>query len=142
DLDEDGAAEDFAAESSDPFAQSQQVDDARSSDEGLSEREIFEREAREDAELERRAMEVAASRTAARAAITPRRRVEEPPSEAPSDLDLFGAPVRTERESKAWTYAVVPLLLLLLGQWVHSYRATLARHPTIGPPLLTLYHSL
>src|SRR5690606_1573739 len=120
DLEDESAAEYPATESLDPFAEPQRFDDAGPSDEGLSEREIFEREAREDAELERRAMEAASARSAARAAITPRQRVTEPSSETPSDLDLFGAPVRTERESKVWTYAVVPLLLLLLVQWVHS----------------------
>jgi hypothetical protein len=35
-----------------------------------------------------------------------------------------------------------PLLLLLLGQVVHNYRATLARHPTIGAPLQSIYSAL
>jgi predicted Zn finger-like uncharacterized protein len=56
--------------------------------------------------------------------------------------DLFAPPVRRHAEPKIWRYLAAPLVLLLIAQWIHSYRATLARHPTIGAPLLSLYHGL
>lgn len=64
--------------------------------------------------------------------------VDEEPAE---DVDLLTPPPR-KRSSWVWRVLVVPLALLLIAQWVHNYRATLARHPTIGAPLLSLYHRL
>jgi predicted Zn finger-like uncharacterized protein len=62
--------------------------------------------------------------------------------EEESDLDF--APPRPQRQQSAriWSMLAPPLLLLLLGQVVHNYRATLARHPTIGAPLQSIYSAL
>lgn len=56
-----------------------------------------------------------------------------------ADIELFGLPARRKKESRIWRMLALPLVLLLVLQWVHSYRATLARHPTIGEPLLAAY---
>lgn len=58
------------------------------------------------------------------------------------DVDLLAPPVRRETHSKVWGFLVAPLVLLLIAQWVHSHRHTLARHPTIGEPLRSAYQSL
>jgi predicted Zn finger-like uncharacterized protein len=60
--------------------------------------------------------------------------------DASSDELLALQPRRT-KQPKVWHVLALPLLLLLIGQWVHSYRATLARHPVIGPPLLATYEA-
>ncbi len=64
------------------------------------------------------------------------RPVEEP------EVDLFAAPTRGESQSKLWRFLAIPLVLLLIVQWVHNYRGTLARHPTLGAPLLSIYGAL
>ena len=63
-------------------------------------------------------------------------------AEEESDLD-FSAP-RSQRQPAAriWNILAPPLMLLLLVQVVHNYRATLARHPTIGAPLQSIYSAL
>lgn len=61
-------------------------------------------------------------------------------SQTHDDLLELRPPVK--KSSAIWHVLALPLLLLLIGQWVHSYRATLARHPTIGPPLLAAYEAL
>ena len=63
-------------------------------------------------------------------------------AEEESDLD-FAAP-RSQRQPAAriWNILAPPLMLLLLVQVVHNYRATLARHPTIGAPLQRIYSTL
>ncbi len=63
------------------------------------------------------------------------------PTEPGPDTELF-APVKRPPQSRVWRYLFVPLVLLLIAQWVHSNRATLARHPTIGEPLLSVYRAL
>lgn len=63
------------------------------------------------------------------------------PTEPGPDAELF-APVKRARQSAIWRFLFVPLVLLLIAQWVHSNRATLARHPTIGEPLLSVYRAL
>lgn len=60
--------------------------------------------------------------------------------ESSADLDLF-AP-RPQPQPIIWKLLAAPLALLLILQWAHNYRATLARHPTIGPPVLEVYRSL
>lgn len=61
---------------------------------------------------------------------------------ADQELLTLSRPERSENRSRVWHILVVPLALLLIAQWVHSYRATLARHPTIGAPLQSVYQSL
>jgi predicted Zn finger-like uncharacterized protein len=62
--------------------------------------------------------------------------------EQESDLDF--APPRSQRQQSAriWSMLAPPLALLLLVQVVHNYRATLARHPTLGAPLQSVYSAL
>lgn len=56
----------------------------------------------------------------------------------------FDFPTREPGEpaSAIWKILAVPLVLLLLAQVVHHYRADLARHPQIGAPLQSLYGAL
>lgn len=58
----------------------------------------------------------------------------------------FDFPTQQRNESEAvarvWKIVAVPLVLLLLVQVVHHYRATLARHPTLGAPLQSAYAAL
>jgi predicted Zn finger-like uncharacterized protein len=62
-------------------------------------------------------------------------------SDDASQDDLLALQPRRTKQSKIWHVLALPLLLLLIGQWAHSYRATLARHPVIGPPLLSAYEA-
>jgi predicted Zn finger-like uncharacterized protein len=63
-------------------------------------------------------------------------------AEEENDLDF--SPPRAQRQPAAriWNILAPPLMLLLLVQVVHNYRATLARHPTIGAPLQSIYSAL
>jgi predicted Zn finger-like uncharacterized protein len=63
-------------------------------------------------------------------------------AEEENDLDF--SPPRPQRQPAAriWNILAPPLMLLLLVQVVHNYRATLARHPTIGAPLQSIYSAL
>jgi predicted Zn finger-like uncharacterized protein len=85
------------------------------------------------------------SRTAERTTGSPRfaqRRAAADAADQSTEVDLFGSPVRKAATPKLWRFLAAPLVLLLIVQWVHSYRATLARHPTIGAPLISAYHAL
>ena len=64
--------------------------------------------------------------------------VDETPA---ADFD-FPTQQHTETTSAAWKILVAPLVLLLLVQVVHHYRADLARHPQIGAPLQSIYGAL
>jgi hypothetical protein len=57
------------------------------------------------------------------------------------DFD-FPTQQRSEATSPFWKILAVPLVLALLVQVVHHYRATLARHPQIGAPLQSIYGAL
>src|SRR5690606_31337201 len=59
-------------------------------------------------------------------------------TEALSEIDLLPYP-RRSRAAWAWKVLAAPLALLLVAQLVHHHRATLARHPRVGPPLMKLY---
>src|SRR5690606_21973969 len=48
----------------------------------------------------------------------------------------------SEPTSALWKVLAVPLVLLLLVQVVHHYRADLARHPQVGTPLQNIYGAL
>lgn len=56
----------------------------------------------------------------------------------------FDFPTQQQREptSAIWKILPVPLVLLLLAQVVHHYRADLARHPQVGAPLQNIYAAL
>ena len=65
-------------------------------------------------------------------------------AEAADANELEISPPRRQRPhtARVWSVLALPLMLLLLIQVVHNYRATLARHPTIGPPLQSIYSTL
>lgn len=58
------------------------------------------------------------------------------------DLDFSPPTSRRKQSARIWNILAPPLMLLLLVQVVHNYRATLARHPTIGAPLQSIYSAL
>jgi predicted Zn finger-like uncharacterized protein len=58
------------------------------------------------------------------------------------DLDFSEPRARQQQSARIWSMIAPPLVLLLLVQVVHNYRATLARHPTIGAPLQSIYSAL
>lgn len=58
------------------------------------------------------------------------------------DFDFPSQQQRTESVSPLWKILAAPLVLVLLVQVVHHYRATLARHPQIGAPLQSIYGAL
>jgi predicted Zn finger-like uncharacterized protein len=59
-----------------------------------------------------------------------------------ADFDFPTQQQSDEIASPLWKFLAVPLVLLLLVQVVHHYRATLARHPQIGAPLQSIYGAL
>lgn len=61
---------------------------------------------------------------------------------APSSDFEFPTPGQTETSARIWKILALPLMLLLLVQVIHNYRATLARHPQIGAPLQSIYAAL
>jgi predicted Zn finger-like uncharacterized protein len=62
-------------------------------------------------------------------------------SEEGADFD-FSPPETRASTPLVWKILGAPLVLLLLVQVVHHYRATLARHPQIGAPLQSVYGAL
>lgn len=58
----------------------------------------------------------------------------------PLELELSPRPGRAV--APAWKLLALPLALLLVVQAVHHYRSTLARHPRIGAPLVSMYEAL
>lgn len=60
----------------------------------------------------------------------------------PPDIELFGAAPPKTRVGLLWKVALVPLALLLVAQFIHHERADLARHASLGPPLLKVYSAL
>ncbi len=61
-------------------------------------------------------------------------------AEAAPDLDLFAPKPR--RTALAWKLLALPLLLALIAQVVHHYRAELARHPRLGALTMRAYDAL
>jgi predicted Zn finger-like uncharacterized protein len=57
------------------------------------------------------------------------------------DFD-FPTQQRGETASPFWKILVLPLVLVLLAQVVHHYRADLARHPQFGAPMQSIYAAL
>jgi predicted Zn finger-like uncharacterized protein len=64
------------------------------------------------------------------------------PDEEENDLDFSAPRARREQSARIWSILAAPLTVLLLVQVVHNYRATLARHPTLGAPLQSIYSAL
>lgn len=72
-----------------------------------------------------------------------RRQVEvEAEEEEDSELDFAAPRPRRQQAARIWSMLAPPLMLLLIVQVVHNYRATLARHPTLGAPLQSIYSAL
>jgi predicted Zn finger-like uncharacterized protein len=67
------------------------------------------------------------------------RRQLAPPQAAAEDLDLLPPPAPARPTAKIWKILAGPLALLFALQLVHNYRATLARHPQLGPAVVGLY---
>ena len=65
----------------------------------------------------------------------------QPHQEHVEELELITPQQRT-RSMLVWQILAVPLALLLLGQFVHHYRAELARHQTFGPMTMSIYSAL
>jgi predicted Zn finger-like uncharacterized protein len=61
---------------------------------------------------------------------------------AAAEADIVDLRRQSQASPKLWRYLVAPLVLLLIVQWVHSYRSVLARHPMVGGPLQSIYKTL
>lgn len=59
-----------------------------------------------------------------------------------TDLDFSAPRPQRQRAARIWSILAPPLMVLLIVQIVHNYRATLARHPTVGAPLQNIYSAL
>lgn len=99
------------------------IDDATDEDAAieLGEIEVAEYEEEEEEETEQVGEEVAA--------------------EAEPEMDLLAAPPRPA-VAPVWKILAGPLVLLLAIQCVHTYRHALARHPVLGPAIVSLYGAL
>jgi predicted Zn finger-like uncharacterized protein len=112
-----------------------QFEDAKSEEE-----EDFERIAREDEEQFRNSARTIPVRTTGSPRFAHREVAARAPHSSP-DADLFNLGQPPRESPRIWKFLIAPLVLLLMVQWVHSYRATLARHPTVGAPLQALYRT-
>lgn len=63
-------------------------------------------------------------------------------AEAQSDDFELIAPPRRKHNALLWNLLAVPLLLLLMIQIAHHYRAELARHPRLGPLVTRIYSAV
>jgi predicted Zn finger-like uncharacterized protein len=66
---------------------------------------------------------------------------EQEPEEVEPEEDLLAAPPRPP-VAPVWKILAGPLVLLLAIQFVHTYRHALARHPRLGPAIVSLYGAL
>lgn len=62
-------------------------------------------------------------------------------NEAVPELDLLAAAPKPIH-SPVWKALFVPLLLLLMVQWVHANRSDLARHPRFGAAIVNAYKAV
>lgn len=120
----------------------------------LSEEEADIRAAAEELELERAATRSGRWASAPRTELGGRRarealagqptRHRQTRAAAAVEEPDFDFPTQQRREPTPiiWRILPIPLILLLLVQVVHHYRADLARHPQIGAPLQSLYAAL
>ena len=65
----------------------------------------------------------------------------EPAAYADAAPDFLTPPPRPA-SAPLWRWLAAPLVILLAVQAVHHYRATLARHPRLGAPLVAVYEAL
>jgi predicted Zn finger-like uncharacterized protein len=63
---------------------------------------------------------------------------EAPEPEPEPEIDLLPARQRTA-VPQVWKILAGPLVLLLVIQFVHTYRHSLARHPRLGPAIMGIY---
>jgi predicted Zn finger-like uncharacterized protein len=90
-----------------------------------------------------RAVQVPAQNfTSARSRATPRESARTRAADEDNDLDFSASRARPQPDARIWSMLAAPLIVLLLMQVVHNYRATLARHPTLGAPLQSIYSAL
>jgi predicted Zn finger-like uncharacterized protein len=61
--------------------------------------------------------------------------------EAEPEMDLLAQPPRPA-VAPVWKILAGPLVLLLAVQLVHTYRHALARHPRLGPAIMSVYGAL
>jgi Protein of unknown function (DUF3426) len=66
---------------------------------------------------------------------------EEVVEEAAPEVDLLAPPPKPAVEP-VWKILAGPLVLLLAIQFMHTYRHELARHPRLGPAIVSLYGAL
>jgi len=71
-----------------------------------------------------------------------RAKAEVEAEEEDNDLVLSAPRAQRPPPARVWNMLVAPLVLLLIAQVVHNYRATLARHPTLGAPIQAIYSAL
>jgi predicted Zn finger-like uncharacterized protein len=80
--------------------------------------------------------------TSTRTRSASRRQLKDEEVEDENDIDFAAPRPRPQQSARIWSMLATPLVLLLLVQVVHNYRATLARHPTLGAPLQSIYSAL
>lgn len=132
----------------------------RTLDDATGEAQVHQETSEEWAEVEVEAEEEVASATdpstdqfaepeselpirATRAPFGSRWQQEAEPVEAiADDLPIFAVPPPPKPTPRIWMFAVLPLALLLVAQIVHHHRAELARHPSVGTPLMSVYNAL
>jgi len=64
---------------------------------------------------------------------------EEAPEELPEPEEELRARPQQAPVARVWKILLGPLVLLLIVQFVHTYRHTLARHPRLGPAIVGIY---
>jgi Protein of unknown function (DUF3426). len=66
---------------------------------------------------------------------------EEVADQPEPEMDLLAAPPRPA-VAPVWKILAGPLVLLLAIQFMHTYRHALARHPRLGPAIVSLYGAM
>jgi hypothetical protein len=67
---------------------------------------------------------------------------EAAPEELPEPEEELRARPQPAPVARVWKILLGPLALLLVIQFVHTYRHTLARHPRLGPAIVGIYGAL
>lgn len=134
---ESEALESFEPDPTEPETQDVEELEATEASEPLYSADEPSYEPEEDEEEEEEAPVEAAA-----ASYAPRYRARHDEPQPEDDFDLVAAPAPRAPTPWIWKALVAPLTLLLLAQIVHHYRATLARHPQIGPVLTGAYESI
>ncbi len=122
-------------------------DEESPGDAETSEQELFDASASDDIEVEESVADEVdndASHAAGDAAVyAPAWKSERAQADADVlDEEFLSPPAHRSGGSILWKLLALPLVLLLVVQIVHHARATLARHPRLGPPLTQAYEAL